>query len=100
MNKNNSSSGKLLTKAEYLTQLNTDKLYYNLLKSIPDVEERKRVKARIESFATTMYDALLPVFSSAQQDPEMLSKISEALKTGDGIIKESDGSPITSGSKG
>ena len=91
---------KLPTKVEFLTKLSTDKTYYNLIKSLPDVEERKRVKAQIENFASTMYDAILPIFSATEQDPNLLSKISEALKTGDGIIKENDGSPFVSGSKG
>ena len=89
-----------LTKEEFLRHLNSDKAYYSILKAASTPDEKKKVKSQVESFITTMFDALMPVFSMAAQDPEAMNKISEALKTGDGIIKESDGSPIVSGSKG
>lgn len=96
----NGSGGGFTTKEEFLRRLNTDKSYYQLLKAASSTDERKRVKAQVEGFASMLFDAIAPAFAKMSEDPEMASKISEALKTGDGIIKESDGAPIVSGSKG
>jgi uncharacterized protein YutE (UPF0331/DUF86 family) len=91
---------KIPTKKEYLDKLRNDKQYASLIKKIETKEERQQILARVEYFAATMFDAVAMALSNVKQDPEGAKKISEALKTGDNIIKENSGEPLVSGSKG
>lgn len=70
-----------------------------LNKSSSPIDGARALKT-VENFLGTMYEALIPALAQIKQDPDAAAKISEALKSGEGIIKESDGSPIISGSKG
>jgi hypothetical protein len=91
---------KIPTKDDYLKQLRSNEAYQAILKKAPDQEMRKRIISQVEYFASSMFDGIMPVLSSLKADPAAAEKISEALKSGTGIIKESDGAPIVSGSKG
>lgn len=100
MKKNLPPGGIPLSKEEFIRYLNSDKQYFSVFKAFPDATERKKAKTQVENFAAVMFDALMPALAAMAEDPEAISKISEALKTGEGIIRENDGAPIVSGSKG
>lgn len=85
---------KTITKQEYFKKLRSNQEYQSILKKIPDAEERKRAINTVEYIVGNFIDAMLFARSSAAENPESAEKIMEALKTGDNIIKESDGSPI------
>jgi len=85
---------KIPTKQEYFKKLRSNQEYQSLLKKIPDIEERKRAIYTIEYIMENFINAFSVIGSTAAQSPEAAEKIMEALKTGDGIIKESDGEPI------
>lgn len=85
---------KIPTKQEYFKQLRSNKEYLSLLKKIPDSTERKTAINTVEHIVGSLFDALSMVSAVAKENPEAAEKISQALKTGDGIIKESDGAPI------
>lgn len=85
---------KLPTKQEYLKKLKSNSDYLSLLKKIPDSDERKRAIYTVEHIVGNLFDALMMASISSNENPEASEKISKALKTGDGIIKESDGAPI------
>ena len=90
----------MISKEELLKKLRSDPEYSKVLKSMSSSEQRRDAISVVEHIVGSLYDGLLLVSSTAQQDPEISDKISEALKTGGNIIKESDGSPLASGSKG
>jgi len=81
-------------KQDYFKQLRSNKEYLSLLKKIPDAAERKQAINTVEHIVSSLFDALMMANVEAKKNPEAEEKISQALKTGDGIIKESDGSPI------
>ncbi|NBO99486.1 MAG: hypothetical protein EBU90_05065 [Proteobacteria bacterium] len=85
---------KTPTKQEYFKILRSNPEYLSLLKKIPEAHERKKTINIVEYVAGNIYDALIMMNASSKQNPEILDKISEALKTGDGIIKENDGNPV------
>jgi len=85
---------KIPTKQEYFKKLRSNQEYQALLKKIPNVEERKRAINTIEYIMENFINAFSMVASEAAKNPESAEKIMEALKTGDNIIKENDGSPI------
>jgi len=91
---------KIPTKEEYFRTLRSDPRYSSALKQVSTDTDRKKIIGIIEHVAGTLFEALVPALGAANSDPEAAQKISEALKTGVGIIKESDGAPIVSGSKG
>lgn len=91
---------KIPTKNDYLNQLRNDPSYKALIKRVESKDERRQIISRVEYFATTLFDSIMPGLAQLKQDPATTAKISEALKTGDNIIKESSGGPIASGSKG
>ena len=86
---------KIPTQEEYFKKLRSDPLYISLLKKASP-EERKKIINTVEYVAGSMLEALSVGMGAMNSDPEMAQEIVEALKTGDGIIKESDGSPIVS----
>jgi hypothetical protein len=90
---------KIPTRDDYLKQLRSNEAYQAILKRAPDQDTRKRIVANVEHFARSMFDGVMPVLAALKSDPEGAAKISEAIKSGVGIIKESDGAPIVSGSK-
>lgn len=83
-----------ISKQEYLKELRSNKEYLDLLKKLPEASERKKVISTVEYITGNLFDALMMINSSLQENPEASEKISQALKTGNGIIKESDGAPI------
>ena len=85
---------KTPTKQEYFKILRSNPEYLSLLKKIPEANDRKKAINIVEYVAGNIYDALIMMNASSKQNPEILDKISEALKTGDGIIKENDGSSV------
>lgn len=85
---------KIPTKQEYFKQLRSNKEYLSLLKKFPDDVERRQAINVVEHVAGNLFEALLMSAAAIKQNPEAAEKISQALKTGEGIIKESDGSPI------
>jgi hypothetical protein len=91
---------KIPTREEYFKKLRSNSDYLAALKQAPTDADRKKIIGVVEHIVGTMFDALLPTLSVIKSDPDAAQKITEALKTGDGIIKESDGAPIVSGSKG
>jgi hypothetical protein len=91
---------KIDSKNEYFKKLRSKPEYLAALKQVPSAEERRQIIATIEHIAGNLFEALSSVAASMREDPQIAQQISEALKTGDGIIKESDGMPIMSGSKG
>lgn len=90
---------KYPTKEEYLKTLRENVAYSDVLKKAETKEDRKRIINTVEYIAGNLFDALSIMMSTANSNPEVEKEILEALKTGEGIIKESDGNPITS-SKG
>lgn len=85
---------KIPTKEEYLKTLRNHKIYSTIIKKAPDDATRRQIISTVEYVANAMFDGIIPVLSTASSNPEAASQISEALKTGDNIIKESDGAPI------
>lgn len=86
---------KIPTREQYFKKLRSDPLYVALLKKAP-AEERKQIINTIEHIAGSLLDAMTMGFSAVKENPQIVDELAEALKTGGGIIKESDGSPITS----
>lgn len=86
---------KIPTKEEYLKELRSNQDYLAILKAAPK-EDRKQIINTVEHVATKMLEALTFMSAQVKQDPKIAKEIVEALKTGDGIIKESDGAPIVS----
>jgi hypothetical protein len=86
---------KIPTQEEYFKKLRSNSMYVSLLKSASP-EERKKIINTVEYVAGSLLEALSVGVSTMNSDPEMAKEIVEALKTGDGIIKESDGAPIVS----
>jgi len=91
---------KIPTREEYLKQLRNHKDYLAVLKKAPSIDERIKIISMVEHIAGSLFDGVIPVLGTLKSDPSASEKISEALKTGEGIIKESDGSPLESDSKG
>ena len=90
---------KIPTKEEYLKALRNHQVYSTIIKKAPDDATRRQIISTVEYVANAMFDGIIPVLSTAASNPEAASQISEALKTGDNIIKESDGAPIAPKSK-
>ena len=86
---------KIPTQEEYFKKLRSNPIYVSLLKKASP-EERKKIINTVEYVAGSMLEALSIGVSAMNSDPETAKEIVEALKTGDGIIKESDGAPIVS----
>lgn len=84
---------KIPTREEYFKKLRSDPLYLALLKKAP-AEERKQIINTVEYVAGTMLEALTLGVGAMKEDPQTAQDLIEALKTGSGIIKESDGTPI------
>lgn len=91
---------KIDSKNEYFKKLRSKPEYLEALKKVPSAEERRQIIATVEHIAGNLFEALAFAAGTMREDPQIAQQISEALKTGDGIIKESDGMPIMSGSKG
>jgi hypothetical protein len=91
---------KIDSKNEYFKKLRSKPEYLAALKKVSSAEERKQIIATVEYIAGNLFEALAFAAGTMREDPQIAQQISEALKTGDGIIKESDGMPITSGSRG
>lgn len=90
---------KIPTKEEYLKTLRNHKIYSTIIKKAPDDATRRQIISTVEYVANAMFDGIIPVLSTTSSNPETASQISAALKTGDNIIKESDGAPIAPKSK-
>jgi hypothetical protein len=91
----------MLTKKEDIfRKIYSDPAFSSTFNRLKDPQEKARALATVEHVVGSLFDALIPSVAAMHQDPAAASRISEALKTGDGIIKESDGSPIASGSRG
>lgn len=84
---------RIPTQEEYFKKLRSDPTYISLLKKA-SLDERKKIINTVEYIAGSMLSALTAGFSSVGSDPESAKELIEAMKTGEGIIKESDGSPI------
>lgn len=84
---------KIPSKEECFRKLKSDPAFLSLLKKAP-LEERKQIINTIDHVAGSLFDALMFVRSQANTNSEASQEILEALKTGDGIIKESDGAPM------
>jgi len=90
---------KIPTKQEYFKMIRSNPEYLSLLKKIPEADERRKAIHTVEYIAGSIFDALLMISADASKNPEVSEKISAAMKTGDGIIKENDGSPIVQDKK-
>ena len=88
------------SKEDLLRHFYADPQVAEVLKRSTNEVDKLRAMRTVEYFLGTMYDAVIPALAKMKEDPAAAAQISEALKTGEGIIKESDGSPIASGSKG
>ena len=86
------------TKEDFFKHLSQDPAFSRLMSSLPDDDTRKRVAGDVRGFVGPLFDAIFPAWAAVSSDPTASAKISEALKTGVDIIRESDGSPIASGS--
>jgi len=89
----------MIDKNDYLKKLRTHSDYLAILKTISDVKERKRAIDVVEEVAGGLFDAIFNVVAKTKQDPTIIQQITEALKTGEGIIKESDGLPVSNESE-
>lgn len=89
---------KIPTKEEYLKALRSNKDYQAVLKSAPN-DERKKIIATVEMVTTSMLEAFSTVAAQTKQDPNFAKEVDEALKDGINIIKESDGSTLTTKEK-
>lgn len=85
---------KFSTKEEYIKILRENSVYSSILKKAKTKEERKKIIDTVEYIAGGLFDAISYSVSSINENPETEKEILEALKTGEGIIKESDGNPI------
>jgi len=83
---------------DYLKNLRSDPTHAALIKKVPQ-EERKKVINLVEYITSTLFESMTLAMSAAASDPEISQQLTEALKDGNGIIKESDGSPIVSTEK-
>ena len=88
------------SKEELLKRFRDDPEVAAVLKKAPNALDAAKALKTVEYMLGTLYEAIVPAMAQMKQDPAAVTKISEALKSGEGIIKESDGSPINSGSKG
>lgn len=86
---------KIPTKEEYLKSLRSNADYLAVLKAA-SAEERKQIIDTVEYVTTVMLESLTMISAKTQQDPKLAQQIIEAMKTGEGIIKENDGSPVVS----
>ena len=86
---------KIPTKEEYLKSLRSNADYLAVLKAA-SAEERKQIIDTVEHVTTVMLESLTMISAQTQQDPKLAQQIIEAMKTGEGIIKENDGSPVVS----
>ncbi len=83
---------KIPTKEEALKKIKSDPSFMLVLKKAP-AEERKQILATIDHVAGALIDSIL--FVAANQKGNGSSEdLEQAMKNGDGIIKENDGSPI------
>ena len=87
------------TKEDFFEHLSRDPAFSRLMSSLGDDGLRGRVSADVRSFVGPIFDALFPAFFEVHTDPAARDALSEALKSGEGIIRESDGAPIVSGSR-
>ena len=87
------------TKEDFFEHLSRDPAFSRLMSSLGDETQRRRVAADVRSFVGPLFDAIFPAFVEVTRDPAASTALSEALKSGEGIIRESDGAPIVSGSK-
>jgi hypothetical protein len=84
------------TKDEYLKALRTNPSYSAVLKKASTKEERQKIINTVEYIVGNLFDVIHLAMGQMNSDPAIEKQIFEALKTGDGIIKESDGSPVGS----
>lgn len=85
---------KQLSFEEYLKILRSDPTHTSLLKQVP-APDRKKVINTVEHITQSLFESLALVMGEMNSNPDVLQEIEEALKDGNGIIKESDGSPIS-----
>lgn len=90
----------MLSKEDLIKKLRANPLYRDALKMARNDAERRRIIAVTEGFLTEFVTNINPVFGHAQTNPKFATKLQEALKSGAQVVKESDGTPIASGSKG
>jgi len=83
-----------MTKEEILKKLKSEPEFMRVLKKAPG-EERKQILATIEYIAGSFFDAMMFVAAN-KEAAERSEDLQAAMKTGDGIIKENDGSPLNS----
>lgn len=84
---------KIPTKDEYFKKLRSNSQYLENLKQAP-AEERKQIINTIEYIMGSIFDSMSHAFSNMNSNPDIQKEIVEALKTGNGIIKENDGEPF------
>jgi len=85
---------KIPTKEETLKKIKSDPSFMSVLKKA-SIEERKQILATIDHVAGSFFDAMMFVAAN-KEAAERSEDLQAAMKTGDGIIKENDGSPLNS----
>jgi len=83
---------KIPTKEELLKKLKSEREFVDVLKKAPE-NERKQILSAIDYIAGSMIDAFFYVAANPTENDKS-EGLDKAMKTGDGIIKENDGSPI------
>lgn len=89
---------KISSKEEYFTAIRKNDLFRSALDKVSE-RERHQIMATVEHIAGSLFEAIIPVIAQAKEDPQVAKDLSEALKSGGSIIKESDGSPIVKENK-
>ena len=90
----------LVTKDSLIKRLRSDPMYKKALGMAKDDAERKRIIAITEGMITNIVEAIIPIAGIVKQDPNIANELKQALKSGMSVIKERDGSSITTGSIG
>lgn len=86
---------EIKTKDDFFKTLRSNEAYTSILKALETKEERQNLINTVEYVTGNLFDALSFVTAQMNSNPEAEKQILDALKTGEGIIKESDGSVIT-----
>lgn len=86
---------EIKTKDDFFKMLRSNEAYTSILKALKTKEERQNLINTVEYVTGNLFDSLSFVTAQMNSNPEAEKQILDALKTGEGIIKESDGSVIT-----
>jgi hypothetical protein len=85
------------SKEDLIKRMRSDPYYKRALTLARTDEERKRVIALAEQYASSIAEAVLPLIDSIKRDPALAQQLGLALAEGSSVISSSQ---ATSGSTG